>query len=190
MRGGINGFKGFVAEPLEATNATISGKTTVVLDNNGVADLAHIGKNGHYYYKQVKIGYKPGQIDFAKYKGQTVIIDKGNPYFKQLQAEANKSGVKVIEGSVTNEEAKSLANKMQAETKVTGLKHSHIVTQGVKAEGLLKSAHKAGIKTGKTGAVAGAGFSSGQNMVKILNGDKEIEDAVTDIAKDTAVAGA
>ncbi|CUH93939.1 hypothetical protein P22_0001 [Propionispora sp. 2/2-37] len=95
MRGGEKGFKGFVAEEMQAAEGTAAGKNTIVVNNNGPADLIYTGKNGHKYLQQMKVGYKPGQIDFAKYKGQTVVVDKGNPYFKQLARRKNawrKSG--------------------------------------------------------------------------------------------------
>ena len=88
MRGGEKGFKGFVAENMEAAESSAHGHNTTVLNDNGIADLKHAKINGVDDFKQMKIGYKPGQIDFSKYKGQTVVIDKGNPYFKQLKAEA------------------------------------------------------------------------------------------------------
>lgn len=190
MRGGPKGFKGFVAEEMQATEASIAGRNTTVLNDNGIADLEYIGKNGHHYYQQLKVGYKPGQIDFAKYKGQTVVLDKGNPYLKQFQAEGRKFGVRVIEGDVTAEEAKRTADMMQMETSVTGGKNSKVVTSGIKAGGVLKASHNAGVQSAKTGAAAGAGFSLGTNLVDVVSGDKEVGQAATDVAKDTAVAGA
>lgn len=190
MRGGTTGFKGFVAEHLQAAKASTAGKNTSVLNNNGIADLAYKGKNGHVYNQQMKMGYKPGQIDFAKYKGQKVVIDKGNPYLKEFQAEGRKYGVKVVEGDVTNQEAKNLADMMQKETRVTGEKTSTVVTTGVKTKGVLKAAHETGLNTAKSGALFGAGVSLGANMMDVLTGDKSAGEAAEDIAVDTAVSGA
>ncbi len=190
MRGGTKGFKGFVAEEMQATEASVAGRNTTVLNDNGIADLEYVGKNGHHYYQQLKVGYKPGQIDFAKYKGQTVVLDKGNPYLKQFQAEGRKHGVRVIEGDITAEEAKRTADMMQMETSVTGGKNSKIVTSGIKAGGVLKASHNAGVQSAKTGAAAGAGFSLGSNFVDVVSGDKEVGQAAKDVAKDTVVAGA
>ena len=81
MRGDTMGFKGFVGENLEAAEATARGRRTLVLNDNRIADLKHLKTNGTESLKQLKIGYKPGQIDFSRYKGQTVVIDKGNPNF-------------------------------------------------------------------------------------------------------------
>ena len=190
MRGGVKGFKGFVAEEMQATEATLAGKTTRVINDNGIADLEYIGKNGHHYYQQMKVGYKPGQINFAKYKGQTVVVDKGNPYLKQLQAEGRKHGVKVVEGHVTNQEAKELADMMQKETALTGQKTSTAVPTAVKAKHLAQASHKAGMQSAKAGAAGGFGFSLGTNIVDVMSGDKELGDAAGDIAKDTAIGGA
>lgn len=180
-RGGIKGFKGFVGEEMQAAEATSIGKKTLVLNNNGPADLQYIGKNGHKYYQQVKIGYKPGQIDFSKYKGQTVVIDKGNPYYKQLRTEGSKYGVKVVEGNITNSEAKTLAKLMQKETSITGAKTATIVPK-------VAAAHRAGVQSGIKGAQYGAGFSLGSNLVDVACGDKEVKEAAKDVAKDTAIS--
>ena len=190
MRGGVNGFKGFLTEELQATEASIAGKSTTVLNNNGIADLEYIGKNGHRYYQQVKTGYKPGQIDFAKYKGQTIVVDKGNPYLKTFQAEARKHGIKVVEGDFTNQGAKDISNLMQAETHLTGSKTSSAVTSGIKAKGVVSASHKAGLSSAKTGAQFGGGFSLGTNLVDVLNGDKSVGEAADDVVVDTVVAGA
>lgn len=181
MRGGTKGFKGFVAEEMHAAEATMSGKPTYVINNNGTADLVHIGKNGHKYYKQVKFGYKPGEIDFAKYKGQTIVVDKGNPYLKQYKAQAAKHGVKVVESNVTKQEAETLAKLMQKETAITGAKTATVVPK-------VAAAHRAGVSSGVRGAQFGAGFSIGSNIVDVACGDKKVGDAAKDVAKDTAVS--
>ncbi len=181
MRGGIKGNKGFVAEELQAAEASSAGKATQTLNDNGVADLVYTGKNGHKYYQQMKVGYKPNQIDFSKYKGQTIVVDKGNPYFKEMVKEGKKHGVKVVEGSVTNEQAKNLSTAMQMETKITGAKTATVVPRAA-------AAHNAGLKAGKTGALYGAGFSLATNTVDVISGDKEVGEAAVDVAKDTAVS--
>lgn len=190
LRGGEKGFKGFVAEEMQATEASLQGTSTVTLNDNGVADLVRTGKNGHKYYQQMKMGYKPGQIDFSKYKGQTVIVDKGNPYLKQFQVEGKKYGVKVVEGNVTNQEAKNLADAMQFETKLTGQKTSTIVTSVTKAKGVFNAADNVGRKTAKSGALFGAGMSLGSNALDVLHGDKTVGEAAGDVAVDTVVSGA
>ena len=189
MRGGAKGFKGFVGESMQAARSTAAGRATSVVNNNGPIDLIFEGINGHKYPQQLKIGYKPGQIDFAKYKGQTVILDKGNPNFRQIAAEGRRYGVKVIEGNVTEAEAKWWADAMQLESKITGNKTSYIVPQAQKLANNLSAMHEAGLSAGKNGAMYGAGFSIGSNIVKMMRGDVSAGEALGNVAIDTAVAG-
>lgn len=180
MRGGLNGNKGFVAEYLQAAEASAAGRATRVLDNNGVADLAYTGKNCRTYLQQMKVGYKPSQIDFAKYKGQTLVVDKGNPYFREMVKRGKLHGVKVIEGSITNEEAAILSKAMQLETTITGAKMATVVPRVV-------TAGNAGWRPARSGALYGAGFSLATNVVDVLNGEKELGDAALDVVKNTAM---
>ena len=180
MRGGLNGNKGFVAEYLQAAEASAAGRATRVLDNNGVADLAYTGKNCRTYLQQMKVGYKPSQIDFAKYKGQTLVVDKGNPYFREMVKRGKLHGVKVIEGSITNEEAAILSKAMQLETTITGAKTATVVPR-------LATAGNAGLVAARSGALYGAGFSLVTNAVDVLNGEKELGDAALDVVKNTAM---
>ena len=180
MRGGLNGNKGFVAEYLQAAEASAAGRATRVLDNNGVADLAYTGKNCRTYLQQMKVGYKPSQIDFAKYKGQTLVVDKGNPYFREMVKRGKLHGVKVIEGSITNEEAAILSKAMQLETTITGAKTATVVPRVV-------TAGNAGWRPARSGALYGAGFSLATNVVDVLNGEKELGDAALDVVKNTAM---
>lgn len=184
MRGGSGGFKGFVGEELQAAEASAGGRATYVLNNNGPADLVFIGKNGHKYYQQMKMGYTPAQIkkmNFESYRGQTLLVDKENPYFDVYKAEGAKHGVKVVRSSITDQEAQSLAKWMQRETQLTGAKSATVVPK-------LASAHRAGVHAGKTGALYGAGFSFSTNLVDVIFNDKKASDAAVDVAKDTAVS--
>lgn len=188
MRGGVKGFKGFVGEHMQAANETAIGRATRVVNDNGAIDLIFEGKNGHAYPQQLKIGYKPGQIDFQKYKGQTVIVDKGNPHLRELQAEGASCGVKVVEGTVTEAEAKWWADAMQLETKVTGNKTSYIVPKLQQTMNNLSAMHEAGKQVGKSGAMYGAGFSIGKNIVGMMRGDVSVGEAVGNVAVDTAIS--
>lgn len=190
MRGGEKGFKGFVGENMEAAEASACGRNTSVLNDNGIADLKHFKVNGSNSLKQMKIGYKPGEIDFSKYKGQTVVIDKGNPYFNQFKTQGAKQGVKVVEGHITAQEAKHLSDAMQWETKITGSKNSVIIPKVYEGVKTVSAAHKAGAAAAKSGAIAGAGFSIGSNIVDVMTGKKKVGEATKDIAEDTVKAGA
>lgn len=193
MRGGTTGFKGFVGEQLQAAEANANGQVTSVINNNGLADLVRVGKNGHKYYEQIKIGYGKSGIDYAQYKGMTIKIDANNPAFKEMQAAARKEGVKLVEGNVTNNEATAIGKAMQAEGKVAekviGKKKSVAVPTVVQGAKSMSALHQAGMKAGKSGALAGAGFSLGSNLVEVVSGDKDVGDAAVDVVKDTAVAG-
>lgn len=190
MRGGSKGFKGFVGENLEAAEATAHGRRTLVLNDNGIADLKHIKTNGIESLKQLKIGYKPGQIDFSRYKGQTLVIDKGNPNFHFFKVEGAKHGVKVVEGHITQQEAKFWADAMQMETKLTGNKNSVLVPKAYHGAKTALAAHNAGLSAAKSGSVAGAGFSLGKNLVQVAKGNKSVGEAAGDIVVDTVEAGA
>lgn len=189
MRGGSKGFKGFVGESMEAAEASARGRSTIVLNNNGIADLQHIKVDGSTALKQMKMGYKPGQIDFALYKGQTVVIDKGNPYLAALRAEGAKHGVKIVEGHITKADATFWANAMQAETRLTGSEHSCLVPKAYQGVKSVAAAHHAGAAAARAGAVAGAGVSLGTNAVQALKGNKSLSDAARDIVVDSVEAG-
>lgn len=188
-RGGASGFKGFVNEPLVAHEEVLAGKNTKVLGNNGVADLETIGKNGHKYHTQLKVGYKTGKIDFEKYKGQTVAFDKGNERLETFVKQGKDAGVKVTETGVTESEAEDLAKAMRLETRITGQKTASIVPAAVEAKETIAAVHRAGVSSAKTGAQFGAGFSLGKNIVKVINDEKSVSEAVEDVMEDTAVSG-
>ena len=190
MRGGTKGFKGFVMEELEAGKASSLGRKTQVINNNGLADLRHIKADGSEILQQMKSGYKPNQIDFSRYKGQTVVIDKGNANFKTLQAAGRKAGVKVVEGHIADSEAKALADLMQMETKITGNPNAVVTSNIYSGVKCAEQAHKAGISGAKSGTVAGAGLSVGSNLVALARGKKTVGEAAGDVAVDTVKAGA
>lgn len=185
MRGGVKGFKGFVFEEVHAANATVSGKTTVVLNNNGIADFKIISPNGNVSYAQAKLGYNTGNIDFSAYKGQTLVIDKGNT---ALIKKAKEAGLKVVESDISGEEAARMAKQMQFESKITGSPKSTLVPKTHAAANIVKEAHQVGVKTARTGAQFGCGFSLGSNLVEVLSGEKDVKEAAGDVAIDTAVS--
>ena len=184
-RGGPNGFPGFVFEQLHATSATINGQVTTVINNNGLSDFAIIGPDGKEILAQGKCGCNTISIDFSKYKGQTIVVDKGNELLIQR---AKNAGLNVIESDVSAEEAGRLAKLMRLESKITGKPNSVAVPKIQAAMNVAKEAHNVGVQTAKTGAQFGGGFSMGSNLVEVISGDKEIGDAAVDVAKDTAVS--
>lgn len=181
-RGGPHGLKGFVAENLEAAEASSLGRATYVIDDNHAADLVFVGENGHKYYQQLKVGYHGNHqtFDFEKYRGQTLLVDKGNPNFARWKREGQNYGVNVVESSITKAEAERLADWMKWETSLTGSATATVIPK-------LAAAHAAGMKAGALGAKFGLGISTAINMVAIFKGDKKLNEAYYDIAKDVAV---
>ncbi|MDH6671228.1 hypothetical protein M2277_001878 [Paenibacillus sp. LBL] len=185
MRGGTNGFKGFIFEELHATNATINGRVTNVINNNGIADFAVINADGTITYAQAKVGYGTGKIDFTAYKDQTIVVDKGNTY---LIKKAKEAGLEVVESDISSKEAARLAKQMQLESKVTRRPNSVVVPKAHTAINIAKESHRVGVQSAKTGAQFGGGFSLGSNIVDVLSGEKKIRDAAKGVAVDTAVS--
>lgn len=178
MRGGQAGFKGFVFEDMHAANASLKGTATEVIANNGLADFRILNPDGTYSFGQAKVGYNSGNIDWSAYKGQEIVIDKGNT---KLIESARKAGMNVVESDISKADAERLAQTMQFESKITGNPNAPISAN-------LHSYHQAGINSAKNGAAFGAGFSIGSNIVDLATGDKTVGEASVAIAKDTATA--
>lgn len=158
MRGGSGGFKGFVFEDLHAANASLKGQFTEVIANNGPADFLIRNSDGTYSYAKAKLGYNLSNIDWAPYKGQSIVIDKGNT---KLIESAKKAGMNVIESDISSAEAQRLAKAMQLESKLTGKPNAPIISN-------IHSYHQAGINSAKSRAAFGAGFSIGSNIVDLV----------------------
>ncbi|MSU02118.1 hypothetical protein [Tissierella pigra] len=186
MRGGTKGFKGFVFEELHATEATLNGNITEVINNNGVADFIIHNSDGSISFGQSKIGYDRQNVDFSQYKGQTIIVDKGNNY---LIDKAHESGLNVIESEVSLKEAERLARGMQLETRFTGSKYSVVAPKLNSAINIAKEMHDVGLKTAFKGLQFGGSYSLGGNIMDVINQDKNLDDAVFDVIKDTTISG-
>ncbi|MEK4078973.1 hypothetical protein [Solibacillus sp. FSL K6-1126] len=180
MRGGTGGFKGFVFEELHAAKATISGTPTKVLSNNSIADFLIINSDGTKVLGQAKAGYKNTYIDFTKYQGQTMVVDKGNT---QLIQRAKSAGLELIESDVSLNQTTRLADIMKLESKILGTSNAKITSK-------IYSLNQAGLSSARTGGAAGAGFSIGTNIVEVFSGDKDLSEAGVAITRDTAVATA
>lgn len=126
-RGGKKGFKGFVHENMQAYEATTRGHRTAVLDDNGISDLVYTKADGTKVYQQLKLGYQPGQIDFSRYSGQTVVVNPDHPRFQELKEAGAAAGVNVVKGHVASGDAQRWADAMQLESKITGSSHSSVV---------------------------------------------------------------
>lgn len=178
-KGGAN-FKGFVFEHLHATSATVSGTPTTVIGNNGVADFLILQKDGTTVLGQAKAGYQNTYIDFQKYHGQTIVVDKGNT---QLIKRAKAAGLEVIESDVSLKQSKKLSEIMKLESNILRTANAPLTSK-------IYALNQAGIASAKVGGATGAGFSIGSNIVEVFSGDKDLEEAGKAVVRDTAIATA
>lgn len=178
MRGGENGLKGFLFEDLHVADATLKGKSIDALGNNGLADFVIKNSDGSTTLAQAKVGYNSTSIDWSKYKGQTIVIDKGNT---KLIESARKAGLKVIESDVSKVECDQLAKTMQFESKITGNPKAPITAN-------VHAYHRAGVESLKKGVALGAGFSLACNIVDLVNGEKDFGEAAVSTVADVVTA--
>lgn len=169
-RGGINGTKGFVFEELHAADVSMKGKVCSVINNNGPADLVIDGQN-----VQLKTGYKNNTPKWCDGYDR-VVVDKGNT---QLLNKALKAGYEVEESSISNSQAKSLADAMKRESSITGNATAPLT-------GTIASAHLAGKTAAGITAKVSVPFQAGANLCDVMTGDKSVEDAVVDTVVDGA----
>lgn len=177
MRGGVNGYKGFVFEELHAADVAQKGTLIDVLRDNSIVDYIITNKDGTKIFGQAKAGYLPGQIDFSKYKGQKIIVDKGNV---ALANDARKAGLIVEKSNVSIGEAGGIARAQQLESKILGRPTAPVTAT-------FSSAHRAGFASAKLAAKIGVGFSIGSNIFDVLDGDKSFSEATADIVTESIV---
>lgn len=177
MRGGVKGYGGFVFEEMHAADAAVKGTNIEVLSNNGIADFIVKDSAGHETFVQAKAGYKPHQIDWKKYEGQTIVVDKGNT---ALANEARAAGLQVQESGVFKKQADAVARAQQWESRVTGKTTAPITGTAV-------GAHNAGLASAKLAARVGVSMNMGENIYDVLAGNKEFEEAAADVIVDGAV---
>lgn len=183
-------LKGFVFEHRateELNNMYLGNKKAMVIDNNGLFDIK-VMKNGRTVNKiQAKCGYESSVTDLTRYKQKNSKVLINNDAIN-LEKTAKFQGVKYEKSSVTNNEVNRLSNTMKLESKITNSKTAPItstVNQGIK---IAKNCHNAGMNGAKFGALGGAGFSFGSNLVNVAKGNKDIKEATEDILVDTAVS--
>ena len=177
MRGGVKGYGGFIFEELHAADVASKGANITVLNDNGIADFIVKDANGKEILVQAKAGYKPNTIDWNKYKGQTIVVDKGN---SALANEAKRAGLKVQESNIFKKEADLVARTQQLESKLTGRVTAPIT-------GTMASAHYAGLASAKLAARIGVSMKIGENIYDIISGEKSFEEAAGNIVKDSVV---
>ena len=181
MRGGVKGYCGFVFEEMHAADAAAKGCDISVLGNNGLEDFMIKTSSGDIVYAQAKAGYcyngKKSGIDWSRYEGQTIIVDKGNT---ALANEARSAGLKVQESAVFKKECDVVARAQQWESRVTGKKTAPVV-------GTVTSAHNAGLASAKFAARVGVSMKLGENIYDMFSGDKDFAEAAADVVVDGAV---
>lgn len=177
MRGGVKGYGGFVFEEMHAADAATKGVNINVLGNNGIADFIVKDTSGKEILVQAKAGYKPNQIDWSKYQGQTIVVDKGNT---TLANEARAAGLEVQESAIFKKQADVVARAQQWECKITGSTTAPIT-------GTMAGAHYAGVASAKLAARVGVSMKLGENIYDVLAGDKEFSEAAADVVVDGAV---
>ena len=177
MRGGTKGYGGFVFEELHAADAAAKGANIQVLANNGPADFITIDAHGKQTLIQAKAGYKPNQIDWSKYEGQRIVVDKGNT---ALANDARAAGLTVEESGIFKSQAECLARAQQWESAITGNATAPITAS-------VASAHYAGLACAKLAARVGVSLKLGATIYDMLSGDRKFEDAAADFVVDGIV---
>ena len=177
MRGGVKGYGGFVFEELHAADVATKGVNINVLGNNGIVDFIVKDASGKEILVQAKAGYKPHQINWSKYKGQTIVVDKGNT---ATANEARAAGLKVQESAISKKQADVVARAQQWESKITGSSTAPIT-------GTMAGAHYAGLASAKLAARVGVSMKLGENIYDVLSGEKEFSEAAVDVIVDGAV---
>lgn len=177
MRGGVKGYGGFVFEEMHAADVAVKGTDIKVLGNNGAADFIVKDSTGHETLVQAKAGYKTNQIDWSKYKGQTIVVDKGNT---ALANEAKQAGLIVQESAIFKKQADVIGRAQQWESKITGCKKAPIT-------GTVVGAHSAGLASVKLAGRVGVALKLGENIYDVISGNKDFEEAAADVIVDGAV---
>ena len=110
------------------------------------------------------------QIEKAEKTGNTELVAKKKAELEKVE----KTNKNLKKGKLTKQEA------------IEARLHPKLST----AKDIAKLSHRAGKAAAQSGAMIGGGISFIRNSVAVIKGDKNPEDAVIDIAKDTAGAGA
>lgn len=105
------------------------------------------------------------QIERAEKNGNTELANK----YKERLARVKKTQANLKKSTVSNREA------------MWARKHPELST----AVDVVKVSHRAGMETAKNGAIIGGGVSTIRNIVAVVKGDKNPEEAVVDVVIDT-----
>ena len=108
------------------------------------------------------------RIENAQKKGDTALAEK----HKQQLERVRKTKENLRKGKLTKKEAQFARL------------HPKLSTAG----DIVKLSHRAGVRSAKSSAAIGGGMSFIRNSVAVLKGDEDPEEAVREIAKDTALS--
>ena len=204
-----DGLKGFYFEYANATENNVEkiekgiAAREEVINNNGPADAVIKYKNGSVgRKKQYKSGYNYSQhkknIESGKYDNQIYSINKDNPVlsnpekFEALKSIAKERNIKIEVSKVSDREVKSVAKVAQIEGKIrngVGLDQTAPITSYVYSTSkelmhLTKNAHsvaEAGLKAVRN-AEGELVIIAVENLVAIVNEEKDFSDAIVDTA--------
>ena len=172
-RGNLKGFL-FENRVSEELNSKLldKGFKAVVLDDNGIADIAIIEmKSGKVVKRiQAKCGYEGQSVkDFTRYvdDGQTLVINNDADKFGRS---LDNRGIKYEKSSVTDREVSRMADAMKKEGKLLNSKNAKLTSYAYKTKEVVKNCHTTGVSAAKSGACFGAGMSLGSNIVDVFSG--------------------
>ncbi len=189
-RGGTNGLKGFIMESLEADAQRQAGYRAIVIDDNGIADLViNNGKKSEMV--QIKCGYKPGQIDFSKYKDAGIdrfMLNKDHQYFDKIATEAKIYGFDIEATQHSAAECQMMADGMQLEYKITGNPKSFFVPHAYTTQQAFNLIAQRGVAAAQAAAKIGGALAVGVCIAEIISGNKTIDEAAKDAFNTTADA--
>lgn len=189
-RGGTGGLKGFIMESLEANAQNQAKHRAVVIDDNGIADLM-IGTGKNAKSVQIKCGYKPGQIDFAKYKEAGIdrfMLNRDHPQFEKIAKEAKEYGFKLEPTNHSAAECQMIADGMNLEYKITGNPKSFFVPHAYTSQQAFNLIAQRGIEGAQAAAKFGGALAVSVGVAQILSGSKTPDEAAKEAFNATADA--
>lgn len=151
--------------PTECLNKLMSEKYQKYRDNNVSFEVP----SDYYDDIQQKIDIKVDKLEqqkrVAQNRGNSRLVDKHQKEIDELK----KVKKNMKKSHVSNKEAMEARKSPRLST----------------AKDIHKLSHEAGIEGAKSGALIGGGIATITNVVDIINGKKDLDDAVEDIAKTT-----
>lgn len=142
---------------------------------------------------------------FQKYLDNDVLIDVPSDYYDKILMEADKE-IERLKKQVENQLAKGnkdtaehLKKKIENYQKIKkNLRKSTVSTKDAMfarlhpklstAKDIVKISHRAGVETAKMAGIVGGSVSIVQNLVAVVKGDEDVDDAVKNVAKDTGTS--